>query len=230
MQALILDLRNNSGGFLSTAIEVADTFIPSGVIVSTRARQADEASYDWARNESTFDAKLPIVVLVNVNSASASEIVSGALKDHRRGLVVGTRTFGKGNVQTIMGLNDAAQLKMTIAYYYLPSDRRVHRDLRDRTNEDYGVEPDVKVELAGAQIETLRRVQREAGILRRNHVVPEDKEQTWKVYGPAEMLQSDPQLSIASACLQGSLITKKLGEENIGELVGPIRETVTPTN
>lgn len=230
MQALILDLRNNSGGFLSTAIEVADTFIPSGVIVSTRARQESEASYDWTRYESPFDSKLPIVVLVNVNSASASEIVSGALKDHRRGLVVGTRTFGKGNVQTIMGLSDEAQLKMTIAYYYLPSDRRVHRDLRDRTNEDYGVEPDVKVELAGAQIETMRRVQREAGILRRNHVNAAQEEQNWKVYGPAEMLQSDPQLSIASACLRGSLITKRLGEENIGELVGPIRETVTPTN
>jgi len=229
MEALILDLRNNSGGFLSTAIEVADTFIPSGVIVSTRARQANEASYDWARNESTFDSKLPIAVLVNANSASASEIVSGALKDHRRGLVVGTRTFGKGNVQTIMGLSDEAQLKMTIAYYYLPSDRRVHRDLRDRTNEDYGVEPNVKVELAGAQIETMRRVQREAGILHRNHVDPEG-EKIWKVYGPAEVLQSDPQLSIASACLQGSLIMKKLGEESIGELVGPVRESATPAN
>jgi C-terminal peptidase prc len=230
MQALILDLRNNSGGFLSTAIEVADTFIPSGVIVSTRARQASEASYDWARNENTFDSKLPIVVLVNVNSASASEIVSGAIKDHRRGLVVGTRTFGKGNVQTIMGLSDAAQLKMTIAYYYLPSDRRVHRDLRDKTNEDYGVEPNVKVELAGTQIETLRRVQREAGILRRNHVDSTPEENSRNAYGPEEILESDPQLSIATACLQGSLLTKRLGEANIGELVGPVLESTPATN
>jgi len=87
----------------------------------------------------------------------------------------------------------------------------------------------VKVELAGAQIETMRRVQREAGILHRNHVDPEG-EKIWKVYGPAEVLQSDPQLSIASACLQGSLITKKLGETNIGELVGPVRESATPAN
>jgi len=230
MQALILDLRNNSGGFLSTAIEVADTFIPSGVIVSTRARQANEASYDWARNENTFDSKLPIVVLVNVNSASASEIVSGAIKDHRRGLVVGTRTFGKGNVQTIMSLSDAAQLKMTIAYYYLPSNRRVHRDLRDKTNEDYGVEPDVKVELAGTQIETLRRVQREAGILRRNHVDSTAEENTRKAYGPETILESDPQLSVASACLQGSLLAKRLGEANIGELVGPVLESTIPAN
>ncbi|MBN1846782.1 MAG: S41 family peptidase [Sedimentisphaerales bacterium] len=229
LQALILDLRNNTGGFLSTAIEVTDTFISSGVIVSTRARTAEQASYDWARSENTFDAELPIAVLVNSNSASASEIVAGALQDHHRALVVGTRTFGKGNVQTIMPLNESAQLKMTIAYYYLPSDRRVHRDLHDKSSTDYGVNPDVSVELTSEQIENLRTVRRQAGILHRNgEAAGEDR--SWKLFTPREIVESDPQLAMALICLQGKMVEGTLGDLDFGELVGTIPDAQAVPN
>jgi len=213
MRALILDLRNNSGGFLSGAVDIVDTFISSGRIVSSRYRPPTKEDVREASSLGTFDDKLPLVVLINAISASASEIVAGALKDHHRALIVGTRSFGKGNVQTINDLpNSTAQMKMTIAYYYLPSNRRVHRDPEDKTNKDYGVEPEINIELTVSQIEKFLKAQHDAGVLHRDDL-PLD-EQTWKVYTVDEMLQSDPQLQIALWTLQARLWTQAHAPES----------------
>jgi carboxyl-terminal processing protease len=224
LQGLILDLRNNSGGYLSAAVEMVDQFVSQGAIVSTRPRNSSQGIYDNASIEGTLDGKLPLVILVNSISASASEIVSGSLKDHQRALIVGTRTYGKGNVQQIQGLKPFdAELKITIAYYYLPNNRRVHRDPKDKTNEDYGVEPDVKMELAGKQIETWNKTLREAGIL---HRMNPDSTKTWKTFKPEQILEADPQMKMAVICLRAQLIAQSMGLSPIGELVGPVKPRV----
>ena len=220
-KALILDLRNNSGGYLSGAIEVADTFLSDGVIVSTRPRTPGIGHYDYATKE-TFDDKMPLVVLINSISASASEIVSGALKDHDRALIVGTRSFGKGSVQQIQNLQDDAQMKITVAYYYLPSGRRVHRDTKDKTNEDYGVEPDLTVELTRGQFRKFSKTRYDAGILHRNDSPENGKK--WTVYQLDNMLSSDPQLQMALMCLNADLLAKEHSsddrqEQNVEEVL-----------
>ena len=219
MQGLVLDLRNNSGGFLSTAVEVVNIFIDEGMIVSSRSRGATEMLADYASHSETVDASVPMVVLVNSSSASASEIVSGALKDHERALIVGTRTFGKGNVQTIQKLRPwDAEMKMTIAYYYLPKGRRVHHDPKDKTSKDYGVEPDVKVELTGEQLEKWMKVSREASVLHRR----DQENKNRRYYKLEEILESDPQLKVGMLCLKGSIVAKSLGAGPEVELVGPV--------
>jgi carboxyl-terminal processing protease len=141
MQGLILDLRNNPGGLLDEAIFLADDFLESGMIVSKRGEHSpEEAAY--ARAEGTLP-HFPMVVLVNELSASASEVLAGALADHDRAVVVGTRSFGKGSVQDVIRLSDNGELKLTTAFYYLPSGRLVHKSTRDQ--QDWGVIPDVEV-------------------------------------------------------------------------------------
>ncbi|MCP5124302.1 MAG: S41 family peptidase [Gammaproteobacteria bacterium] len=135
LKGLILDLRNNPGGVLNGAVDVADDFLEDGVIVQTRGRDKD--------SEQTFNAtagdllkKAPMVVLVNGGSASASEIVAGALQDHQRALVLGERTFGKGSVQTILPLGNGAAVKLTTARYYTPSGRSIQAE---------GIKPDIEL-------------------------------------------------------------------------------------
>jgi len=135
IKGIVLDLRNNPGGLLSQAIGVVDLFVDNGVIVSQKGRSAeDEEKFD----ASSFNTitKLPIVVLVNGGSASASEIVSGALQDHKRAIIVGEKTFGKGSVQAVLPINKdrTENIKLTIAKYYLPS---------GRTIQAKGVTPDI---------------------------------------------------------------------------------------
>ena len=140
MQGLILDLRFNPGGRLEEAKAVVDLFLESGTIVSTRGRnRPEEVSY--AKLDETLP-DFPMAVLVNEHSASASEIVAGSLKDNKRALIVGTRTYGKGSVQELIPLDGKGELKLTVAYYYLPSGRLVHKK-KDAT--DWGVEPHVIV-------------------------------------------------------------------------------------
>jgi len=138
MQGLVLDLRNNPGGLLDQAIKVSDAFLERGEIVSTRARRADDAQRFNAKPGDIAD-KMPIVVLINGGSASASEIVAGALQDHRRALVVGTRSFGKGSVQTIIPLSGHGAIRLTTARYFTPSGRSIQAK---------GIEPDIKIEQA----------------------------------------------------------------------------------
>ena len=136
MRGLVLDLRNNPGGLLSQAVQVADIFLDGGLIVYTDGRLENQKQKYFAHKAGTFDA-FPMIVLVNSGSASASEIVAGALQDQKRGLVVGQATFGKGSVQTILPLNEDAALRLTTARYYTPSGRSIQAK---------GIEPDIAVE------------------------------------------------------------------------------------
>jgi carboxyl-terminal processing protease len=135
LQGVVLDLRDNGGGLLDQAVEVADIFIADGVIMRTRGRQAQLLDEARARPGGTV-RDLPLVVLVNKGSASASEIVAGALQDHRRALIIGERSYGKGSVQAPFELGGGALLKLTTALYYTPDDRLIQAS---------GIEPDVLV-------------------------------------------------------------------------------------
>ncbi|RKY65465.1 MAG: S41 family peptidase [Candidatus Latescibacterota bacterium] len=129
IKGLIFDLRRNPGGLLAEACEVADKFLEKGkLIVSTRGRTAEQDRRYESEHEPALDPSVPLVVLVDGGSASASEIVAGAIQDHDRGLIVGERTFGKGSVQTVHELGDGAKLKLTTALYYTPSGRCIHRE------------------------------------------------------------------------------------------------------
>ncbi len=133
IEAFILDLRNNPGGILVGAVDVSDLFLSSGVIVQTHGRLEDsESSYSADSPDIISDA--PMVVLVNSGSASASEIVAGALQDHHRAIIFGTQTFGKGSVQTISPIGDGSALKITTARYYTPSGRSI---------QETGITPDI---------------------------------------------------------------------------------------
>jgi carboxyl-terminal processing protease len=138
LKGVILDLRNNPGGLLDQAIEVSDAFLDSGEIVSTRGRRASDTQRYNARSGQIF-AGVPVVVLTNQGSASASEIVAGALQDHHRARVVGTRSFGKGSVQTVIPLSGGIDgaLRLTTAKYYTPSGRSIQAT---------GIDPDILVE------------------------------------------------------------------------------------
>ncbi len=125
LRGLVLDLRNNPGGLLDQAVEVSDEFLDSGLIVFTDGRRADaKVRFSASQNQRRHD--YPMVVLVNGGSASASEIVAGALQDHRRAVILGTKTFGKGSVQTITPLEDGSGLRLTTAHYFTPSGRTIH--------------------------------------------------------------------------------------------------------
>lgn len=134
-KGIVLDLRNNPGGLLNQAIGVVDMFVDHGIIVSQKGKVASENLIYNAR-KSKSDTKTPLVVLVNDGSASASEIVSGSLQDHKRAIIVGKKTFGKGSVQVVMPVGNNESLRLTIARYYLPS---------GRTIQAVGVTPDIEV-------------------------------------------------------------------------------------
>jgi carboxyl-terminal processing protease len=133
---VVLDLRNNPGGLLTQAVSVSDAFLEQGEIVSTRGRSEDEGDRFNAQSGDLIDGK-PMVVLINGGSASASEIVAGALQDHRRAIIVGTRSFGKGSVQTVMPLRGDGAIRLTTSRYYTPSGRSI---------QALGVSPDILVE------------------------------------------------------------------------------------
>ncbi len=136
LKGLVLDLRNNPGGVLNAAVEVSDAFLDKGLIVYTQGRVPDsELRFNATPKELLAGA--PLVVLVNGGSASASEIVAGALQDHKRAVIMGERTFGKGSVQTILPLQNNTALKLTTARYYTPSGRSIQAD---------GIQPDIALE------------------------------------------------------------------------------------
>jgi carboxyl-terminal processing protease len=175
-KAVILDLRYNPGGLLTAATEVSDKFMKDGVIVTTRPDRVDgnSATVSTARPDPN-ESELPLVILVNQYSASASEIVSGALKDHKRALIVGERTFGKGSVQMIFPLsNREAALKLTTSHYYLPSGRCIHRE---ENSQDWGVEPDVTVEMTPEQMSAAIEARQDLDVLRDINASPAEGEQ-----------------------------------------------------
>lgn len=145
-KGLILDLRDDPGGLLSAAVEVADLFLAEGDIVSTKGRNTIPKSY-VAQKGSPYE-DLPMVVLINQNSASASEIVSAALQDHKRAAIVGHRSYGKGSVQNIMELQDGnSVLKLTVASYHRPSGENIHRFRDAKVTDKWGVSPDDGMEV-----------------------------------------------------------------------------------
>lgn len=154
LDGLVLDLRNNPGGVLQSAISVSDTFIKKGLIVYTKGR-SDDSKQSFMATPNDYVDGAPIVVLTNNGSASASEIVAGALQDHKRAIIMGTKTFGKGSVQTILPMGNGSALKITTARYYTPKDRSIQAT---------GIVPDVVVEnlqlpdSQPAQLSSLREV------------------------------------------------------------------------
>jgi carboxyl-terminal processing protease len=136
LKGLVLDLRNNPGGLLDQAVAVSDDLLQQGEIVSTRARHAED-SQRWNAKDGDITGGLPMVVLVNGGSASASEIVAGALQDHHRAVILGTRSFGKGSVETVIPLPGNGAMRLTTARYYTPSGRSI---------QGLGITPDVEVQ------------------------------------------------------------------------------------
>ena len=144
LQGVVLDLRNNPGGVLGAAVGVVNAFVDGGVVVSTKPRIATQGTEFRAKvSDFNFD-QVPLVVLINEGSASASEIVAGAIQDMRRGVVMGTQSFGKGSVQTLLPLPDQSALKLTTSLYYTPSGRSIQNN---------GILPDIRVEQGTLDVE-----------------------------------------------------------------------------
>jgi carboxyl-terminal processing protease len=158
LKGLVLDLRNNPGGLLTQAVRVSDLFLDAGMIVYTEGRiESQKQKYFAQKNGSWMD--FPIVVLVNAGSASASEIVAGALQDHKRAIVLGGKTFGKGSVQTILPLDDNSALRLTTARYFTPKGRSIQAS---------GIVPDIAVDSAPAQDSKTEEDRKRSGIREEN--------------------------------------------------------------
>ena len=197
IRGLILDLRNNPGGLLNQAVSVSDLFLTEGMIVSTKGRKEDQNLLFKAR-AGEDELNYPLVVLVNEGSASASEIVAGAIQDHKRGIIVGTRTFGKGSVQTIIPLPGGAGLRLTTAKYYTPSGKSI---------QALGISPDVEVKFVAPGEDTAvkgetRKHLREQDL--KNHFPSSENSETEEVLPEAEsavdaarQLEQDNQLRTA---------------------------------
>ena len=204
-RAVILDLRYNPGGLLTTATAIADKFLHSGVIVSTHPdRNTGDEPSEFSATADASDCNLPLIVLVNQYSASASEIVSGALKDHRRALIVGERTFGKGSVQKLFRLSDgSAYLKLTTSHYYLPNGKCIHRE---ENSKEWGVDPDVTVEMTPEQMRAAIDARQDLDVLRDANAPaqgeqPKLNEKASKA-PKKDLLSSDPQLAAAVLLLK----------------------------
>ncbi|MCE8023966.1 MULTISPECIES: S41 family peptidase [Halomonadaceae] len=154
LQGLVLDLRNNPGGVLQAAVAVADAFLQSGLVVYTEGRLPD-TQMRFSASRETAAPDVPLVVLINGGSASAAEIVAGALQDQRRGVIMGTESFGKGSVQQVMPLGNGEGLKLTTALYYTPNGRSI---------QAMGIEPDVRVVRGRLEVTESSRQLREADL------------------------------------------------------------------
>ncbi|NCA69397.1 MAG: S41 family peptidase [Sphingobacteriia bacterium] len=193
LKGLVLDLRNNPGGVLNSAVGVSDAFLGGGLIVYTKGRHA-ESELQFQAGPDDVLAGAPIVVLVNSGSASASEIVAGALQDHKRAIVMGNQTFGKGSVQTIVPIDDATALKLTTARYYTPSGRSIQAQ---------GIVPDIELQLGefkpltGGPVEDLK----ESDLVR--HLDEPAPESGVSASNGASLLAEDFQLAEALNMLKG---------------------------
>ena len=196
---LILDLRNNPGGLLNSAVSIADAFITDGIIVSTRGRVAESEQSYPATAIDLIDGK-PIVVLINSGSASASEIVAGALQDHGRAVILGTQSFGKGSVQTVMNVGDSEGIKLTTARYYTPSGASI---------QAAGIIPDVIVEqreFKERKTSFRRLTENDLPGHLENDVSPKNKSNDEKV---TKLLAEDYQLNEAFNLINGLVLFKK---------------------
>lgn len=141
LKGVVLDLRNNPGGLLHQAVSVADTFLRDGKIVYTKGK-VEQAQMSFSAKKQQHDTRVPVVVMINAGTASASEIVAGALQDQKRGLIIGEKSFGKGSVQTIIPLEDQSAIKLTTARYYTPSGRSIQAE---------GIRPDIRIPFDATQ-------------------------------------------------------------------------------
>jgi carboxyl-terminal processing protease len=192
LQGYVLDLRNNPGGLLDQAVAVSDAFLDRGVIVSTRGRYADDAQRFNAR-EGDLAEGLPVVVLINGGSASASEIVAGALQDHARAIVMGTRSFGKGSVQTIIPLSGNGAMRLTTSRYYTPSGVSIQAT---------GIKPDLEVPQARLESIDSPQLRRESDLRGSLDAESEEGETSASDGAPDDDFQ-DYQLARALDLLQG---------------------------
>jgi carboxyl-terminal processing protease len=229
LKGLVLDMRNNPGGLLTQAVRVTDMFLDSGMIVYTEGRLEAQRQKYFAQKEGTW-SNFPIIVLVNGGSASASEIVAGALQDHKRAVILGTKTFGKGSVQTILPLDDNSALRLTTARYFTPKGRSIQAT---------GIGPDIVIENPTAPIETkleekdksrpslreenlpghlqnqqLLQEQKEKELKEKDQTKPAEKDkETEKVVqppSPSETAENDAQLRRALELLKGWDVFKQL--------------------
>ncbi len=156
MRALILDLRDNPGGLLRSAVDVGDLFLQKkALIVYTQGREKESKNSRYSKRNPRLSPDIPVVVLVNAGSASAAEIVAGALQDHKRAVLIGVKTFGKGSVQTIFPVKDGSALRLTTAKYYTPSERVIH---------EHGIEPDIEVPISPVDWMRIRTRQASADV------------------------------------------------------------------
>ena len=205
LQGLILDLRNNPGGLLNQSISVTDAFLNQGEIVSTQGRKANDTSRVFAKKGDIINDK-PLIVLINSGSASASEIVAGALKDHARAIIVGTRSFGKGSVQSIIPLPGNGAMRLTTARYYTPSGVSIQAK---------GIEPDIKVEagITDLKKEGLERGREEnlRGALDKKNSTTKTEDNKKSEITSSEKLLQDNQISRAVDLIRGiHLFSNKL--------------------
>jgi carboxyl-terminal processing protease len=220
LRGLILDLRNNPGGLLDQAVKISDRFIESGLIVSMEGRREEQKMRFNAHAQGTI-TRYPLVVLINGGSASASEIVAGAIQDHGRGILLGTQTFGKGSVQTIFPLKDGSGLRLTTAKYFTPSGRSIQAK---------GIMPDITIKPSRPEEEkeaVVPKMPAEKDLERHleiEKVVPREKEKPKKEESKKEEPKKkedvkekkpvDQQLDRALELLKSWEIFKKLAKEN----------------
>ncbi len=208
IKGLVLDLRNNPGGLLTQAVGVSDLFLDAGLIVYTEGRLESQSQKYPSRKEGSW-TEFPMVILVNGGSASASEIVAGALQDHKRGVVLGTKTFGKGSVQTILPLDDQSALRLTTARYFTPKGRSI---------QAAGIEPDIVMENVPVKRDKLEdkkppslREENLPGHLD-NQRDQEEKEKEMQPPG-GDATENDPQLKRALELLKGWDVFKRMAEK-----------------
>ena len=201
LNGLILDLRNNPGGVLSAAVAVSDLFLEQGLIVYTEGRIKDSRLSFSAKPVDLLN-KAPMIVLVNGGSASASEIVAGALQDHKRAIIMGEKTFGKGSVQTILPLSDNAALKLTTARYYTPSGRSIQAE---------GITPDIavnplKVQLVKQDIPTIKEADLSGHLSNNTAAGNKGDKQAQAAAETDKLLKSDYELYEAVNVLKGLIL------------------------
>jgi len=187
VKGIILDLRNDPGGLLSEAVNVADLFLPEGkLVVYTRSRKGETQKY-FARRKPVVPDGLPVIVLINKGSASASEIVAGALQDYKRAVILGEKSFGKASVQNIIPLEDGSALKLTVAHYYTPLGRLIH---------NRGIVPDVQVAMDEKQEEALQEAIRQKRLEGKSGLIL--------------LPEKDPQLSKAIELIRSGQVLKRV--------------------
>lgn len=206
LQGVVLDVRNNPGGLLDQAVSVADLFLEQGKIVYTQGK-VKQAKMDFHANKQAADIHVPVVVLINSGTASASEIVAGAIQDHKRGLILGVRSFGKGSVQTVIPLPDGSGIKLTTAKYYTPNGRSIQAE---------GIVPDIELSfnpIEDTDEDSIFRTIRERDLAR--HLENGEKKETKEVEDSdlskiERRLKKDNQLRLALQLVKSLPVIKAL--------------------